>query len=127
MIIGHLFFQITLKLEPLFKRSITYVEKDDSDLGDQAAAFGDAHEFGDILWYPSQRKVLYRVDDRVPTNTSGNGLYDIISFRPTPSNTSAFIRTRGLPSFIELKFSTFIVIKYTFNYFNLHFGASIHT
>ncbi|KAG4940103.1 hypothetical protein JHK87_043974 [Glycine soja] len=86
--------QITLKLEPLFKRSITYVEKDDSDLGDQAAAFGDAHEFGDILWYPSQRKVLYRVDDRVPTNTSGNGLYDIISFRPTPSNTSAFIRTR---------------------------------
>ncbi|KAL5160773.1 putative L-gulonolactone oxidase 6 [Glycine soja] len=85
--------QITLKLERLFKRSITYVAKNDSDLGDQVAAFGHAHEFADIMWYPSQRKVVYRVDDRVPFNTSGNGLYDFIPFRPTPSNISIFRRT----------------------------------
>eukprot|EP00256_Glycine_max_P025061 XP_003548404.2 probable L-gulonolactone oxidase 6 [Glycine max] len=85
--------QITLKLEPLFKRSITYVAKDDSDLGGQVVAFGDAHEFADITWYPSQHKAIYRVDDRVPINTSGNGLYDFIPFRPTPSLASVFIRT----------------------------------
>ncbi|TKY64137.1 L-gulonolactone oxidase 6 [Spatholobus suberectus] len=85
--------QITLKLEPLFKRSITYLVKNDSDLGDQVAAFGHAHEFADITWYPSQRKAVYRVDDRVPINTSGNGLYDFIPFRPTPSLELAIIRT----------------------------------
>ncbi|XP_027337358.1 probable L-gulonolactone oxidase 6 [Abrus precatorius] len=85
--------QITLKLEPLFKRSITYLAKDDSDLGEQVAGFGHAHEFADITWYPSQHKVVYRVDDRVPTNTSGNGLYDFIPFRPTPSLELALIRT----------------------------------
>jgi len=46
------------------------VAKNDSDLGDQVAAFGHAHEFADIMWYPSQRKVVYRVDDRVPFNIS---------------------------------------------------------
>ncbi|KAG5100763.1 hypothetical protein AAZX31_16G018200 [Glycine max] len=85
--------QVTLKLEPLFKRSITYVAKNDSDLGDQVAAFGHAHEFADITWYPSQRKAVYRVDDRVPFNTSGNGLYDFIPFRPTPSLELAILRT----------------------------------
>lgn len=104
-------FQITLKLEPLFKRSITYVAKDDSDLGGQVVAFGDAHEFADITWYPSQHKAIYRVDDRVPINTSGNGLYDFIPFRPTPSLASVFIRTTGLPSLIELECTNFIVFS----------------
>ncbi|CAL0315420.1 unnamed protein product [Lupinus luteus] len=85
--------QVTLKLEPLFKRSITYLTKDDSDLGDKAAAFGHEHEFADITWYPSQHKAVYRVDDRVPFNTSGNGLYDFIPFRPTSSIELALIRS----------------------------------
>ncbi|KAK7292864.1 hypothetical protein RJT34_15719 [Clitoria ternatea] len=85
--------QITLKLEPLFKRSITYLAKDDSDLGDQVSGFGHAHEFADITWYPSQHKAIYRVDDRIPVNTSGNGHYDFIPFRPTPSLELALIRT----------------------------------
>ncbi|KAL2336260.1 hypothetical protein Fmac_010706 [Flemingia macrophylla] len=85
--------QVTLKLEPLFKRSITYVAKDDSDLGEEVGGFGHAHEFADITWYPSQRKAVYRVDDRVPMNTSGNGLYDFIPFRPTSSLELAVIRT----------------------------------
>ncbi|RDX85136.1 putative L-gulonolactone oxidase 6, partial [Mucuna pruriens] len=87
------FNMITLKLEPLFKRSITYLAKDDSDLGEQVTSFGHAHEFADITWYPSHRKALYRVDHRVPINTSGNGLYDFIPFRPTPSLGLALIRT----------------------------------
>nr|ATD14370.1 putative L-gulonolactone oxidase [Mucuna sempervirens] len=85
--------QITLKLEPLFKRSITYLTKNDSDLGDQAAAFGQQHEFADIIWYPYQHKAVYRVDDRVPINTSGTGVYDFIPFRSLPSQELAFIRT----------------------------------
>ncbi|XP_061372900.1 probable L-gulonolactone oxidase 6 [Gastrolobium bilobum] len=85
--------QITLKLEPLFKRSITYLTKSDLDLGGQAAVFGQQHEFADIIWYPRQRKAVYRVDDRVPTNTSGSGIYDFIPFRSTPSLELAFIRS----------------------------------
>ncbi|XP_057980299.1 probable L-gulonolactone oxidase 6 isoform X1 [Malania oleifera] len=85
--------QITLKLEPMFKRSITYVTKNDSDLGDQVVAFGKQHEFADITWYPSQQKALYRVDDRVSSNISGNGLNDFIGFRSTLSLTLAVIRT----------------------------------
>ncbi|XP_027352166.1 probable L-gulonolactone oxidase 6 isoform X1 [Abrus precatorius] len=85
--------QITLKLEPLFKRSITYLTKSDSDLGDEAAAFGREHEFADIIWYPNQHKAVYRVDDRVPINTSGSGIYDFIPFRSTPSLELALVRT----------------------------------
>ncbi|KAL5572197.1 hypothetical protein UlMin_021794 [Ulmus minor] len=85
--------QVTLKLQPMFKRSITYLNKNDSDLGDQVGSFGKKHEFADILWYPSQGKAVYRVDDRVPSNTAGNGLYDFIPFRATPSLALALVRT----------------------------------
>lgn len=79
----------------MFKRSITYLEKSDLDLGDQAVNFGHEHEFADITWYPNQRKAIYRIDDRVPINTTGNGLYDFIPFRPTSSLALAAIRTTG--------------------------------
>ncbi|ESW07302.1 hypothetical protein PHAVU_010G118400 [Phaseolus vulgaris] len=85
--------QITLKLEGSFKRSITYVAKNDSDLGEEVGDFGYEHEFGDITWYPSQQRAVYRVDDRVPINASGNGLYDFIPFRPTSSLALALLRT----------------------------------
>ncbi|KAK9910099.1 hypothetical protein M0R45_034074 [Rubus argutus] len=85
--------QVTLNLQPMFKRSITYLSKNDSDLGDQVLKFGKQHEFADILWYPSQHKAVYRVDDRVSSNTSGNGLYDFLPFRATSSLALAVIRT----------------------------------
>ncbi|CAL0304001.1 unnamed protein product [Lupinus luteus] len=85
--------QVTLKLESIFKRSITYLSKNDSDLGDEIISFGRKHEFGDVTWYPSQRKALYRIDDRVPINTNGDGLYDSIPFRPTLSAELAIVRT----------------------------------
>ncbi|KAJ7963436.1 L-gulonolactone oxidase [Quillaja saponaria] len=85
--------QVTFKLEPLFKRSISYLTNTDSDLGDQVVKFGQQHEFADITWNPSQHKAVYRIDDRVSTNTSGNGLYDFTPFRPTATITLALLRT----------------------------------
>ncbi|KAL9397092.1 hypothetical protein Peur_011345 [Populus x canadensis] len=84
--------KVTLQLQPLFKRSISYVVKKDADLGDEVASFGRQHEFADITWYPSQGKAVYRIDDRISSNTSGNGLYDYIAFRSTLSLGLAAIR-----------------------------------
>ncbi|KAL5720047.1 putative L-gulonolactone oxidase 6 [Ranunculus cassubicifolius] len=84
--------QVTLKLQPMFKRSMTLSARDDSDLGDQVATFGLQHEFADITWYPSQQRALYRLDDRVSSNVSGNGINDFIPFRPTLSVALAIIR-----------------------------------
>ncbi|CAI9096798.1 OLC1v1033013C1 [Oldenlandia corymbosa var. corymbosa] len=85
--------QVTLKLQPNFKRSLTLMEKNDSGLGDEALTFGKDHEFADFSWFPSQKKVVYRLDDRVPTNISGTGLDDFFGFRSTPSLLLAAIRT----------------------------------
>lgn len=85
-----------MKLESLFKRSITYLTKDDEDLGDKVGEFGRQHEFADIIWYPSQRKVVYRLDDRAPSNATANGAYDFIPFQPTLSALLAAIRITGM-------------------------------
>ncbi|XP_010251945.1 PREDICTED: probable L-gulonolactone oxidase 6 [Nelumbo nucifera] len=85
--------QVTFELQPLFKRSITNLVKSDSDLGEQALNFGKQHEYADMAWYPSQQKVVYRIDDRVSSNVSGNGFNNFIGFRSTPSLTLAMIRS----------------------------------
>ncbi|XP_068634524.1 probable L-gulonolactone oxidase 6 [Aristolochia californica] len=85
--------QVTLKLEPLFKRSITLATSNDSDLSEKALTFGHQHEFADLIWYPSQRMVLYRIDDRVSSNASGNGKSDFVGFRSTTALTLALVRS----------------------------------
>ncbi|WCJ22497.1 D-arabinono-1 4-lactone oxidase family protein [Euphorbia peplus] len=85
--------QVTLKLEPMFKRSITYVEKNDRDLGNEAVKFGHEHEFADITWYPAQQKAIYRIDDRFDSNAHGDGVFDHIAYRSTPSQTSYYLKT----------------------------------
>eukprot|EP00253_Pinus_taeda_P005806 PITA_05806 len=87
--------QVTLQLQPLFKRSITNVVKDDSDLESMIVQFGLEHEFGDVIWYPAQRKVVYRVDDRVPVNSHGDGVNDLIGFRSTLTALLAIDRDAG--------------------------------
>jgi len=78
--------QVTLALQPLFKRSVTFVPRDESDMTEQVAMWGGLHEFGDIVWLPQDRKVIYREDNRVDVLTPGNGLFDFNAFRSLPAH-----------------------------------------
>ncbi|KAF7062058.1 hypothetical protein CFC21_068701 [Triticum aestivum] len=77
--------QVTLQLQPMFKRSVMFLERDDSDLAAQVAVWGDLHEFGDMTWLPRQGKVIYREDDRVDVSSPGDGLNDYLGFRSFPT------------------------------------------
>lgn len=79
----------------MFKRSIVYLLKSDANLENNVVEFGRNHEFGDLTWYPSQRKVLYRIDDRVSMNVSGDGVNDFFGFRPIPTLLLATARVSG--------------------------------
>nr|XP_043626987.1 probable L-gulonolactone oxidase 4 [Erigeron canadensis] len=85
--------QVTLRLQPIFKRSVTFITKNDTDLSDQAATFGKQHEFADMTWYPSQKRVVYRIDNRVSSNISGNGLWNHPGFRALPSLALSILRS----------------------------------
>nr|BAJ92688.1 predicted protein [Hordeum vulgare subsp. vulgare] len=77
--------QVTLELQPMFKRSVTFLERDDSDLAAEVAVWGHQHEFGDMTWLPRLGKVIYREDDRVHVSSPGDGLNDYIGFRSFPT------------------------------------------
>lgn len=81
----HAHLQVTLELQPLFKRSVKFVTRDDSDIAQNVVAWGSLHEFGDVTWLPYQGKAIYRVDNRVDVSSTGNGLnnYPIYGRQPT--------------------------------------------
>lgn len=91
--------QVTFKLQPMFKRSVTFEKRDDTDFAAQAAVWGNLHEFGDMAWLPRQGKVIYRTDARVPVSTPGNGLNDYLGFRDNP--TLALITARASEEHLE--------------------------
>ena len=87
--------QVTLSLEPAFKRSITYSFQNDSLFQDEFAELAHNHEFADITWYPSQHKAVYRLDGRVPSNVSGDGVNDFLGFQSNPILATTTIRATG--------------------------------
>ncbi|CAI0418068.1 unnamed protein product, partial [Linum tenue] len=87
--------KITLKVEPLFKRSISFRKRSDTDLAHRAISFGRKHEFADISWYPYQHRAVYRNDDRVPLEVPGDGAYDFFPMRRALSSSSISSRATG--------------------------------
>ncbi|CAO2145060.1 unnamed protein product [Urochloa humidicola] len=77
--------QVTLEMQPRFKRAVSLVTRDDSDIAEKIAVWGGLHEFGDVAWLPWQGKAIYREDDRVDVSTPGNGLNDFFAFRALPA------------------------------------------
>ncbi|XP_078153398.1 D-arabinono-1,4-lactone oxidase family protein [Carex rostrata] len=75
--------KVTLSLEPIFKRSISNDFRNDATLEEDFIAHARDHEFADITWYISQYKAVYRKDNRVPLNSSGDAVNDFIGFQST--------------------------------------------
>ncbi|KAK6129689.1 hypothetical protein DH2020_036555 [Rehmannia glutinosa] len=73
--------KVTFSLEPGFKRSITFNFTNDDGIEDEFMDHARKHEFGDIQWYPSKHTAVYRYDDRLPLNTSGDGVNDFLGFQ----------------------------------------------
>lgn len=96
--------QVSLSLEPRFKRSITYLFKSDVDLEEEFMDHAKKHEFADITWYPSQSQTVYRNDDRVPLNSSGDGTNDFVGFQSTSILVSSTVRSAGASFFTLYKF-----------------------
>lgn len=73
--------KVRLSLEPGFKRSITNIFNNDANFENEFMDIAGKHEFADINWYPSRQVAVYRYDDRVPLNSSGDGLNDYLGFQ----------------------------------------------
>uniref|UniRef100_A0A1J3HRH1 L-gulonolactone oxidase n=1 Tax=Noccaea caerulescens TaxID=107243 RepID=A0A1J3HRH1_NOCCA len=86
--------QVTVQLELMFKRSLTYMTIKDTDLVETIERHARRYEFADMTWYPSLGKLVYRMDERVSVNISGNGSYNSIFFTAKPSDYLAFERSR---------------------------------
>uniref|UniRef100_A0A0E0F661 Uncharacterized protein n=1 Tax=Oryza meridionalis TaxID=40149 RepID=A0A0E0F661_9ORYZ len=53
-----------LALQLLFKRSVAFVNRNDSDIAEMVAMWGGLHEFGDVASLPRRRMVVYREHGR---------------------------------------------------------------
>ncbi|XP_031499726.1 L-gulonolactone oxidase 2-like isoform X1 [Nymphaea colorata] len=84
--------QVTLQMEPMFKRSITHELVADDGLEDYIERFGRTTEFGDITWYPEQKRLSRRVDFRVPLTEPGNGENDFTGYRSLLSTLTESLR-----------------------------------
>ncbi|KAK8958364.1 hypothetical protein KSP40_PGU020864 [Platanthera guangdongensis] len=76
--------------DPAFKRSVTYDYRSDDRFQDEFREMKKLHEFFDSTWYPSQRAAVYRLDGRVPANSSDDGVNDFIGFQSNPFGLGLF-------------------------------------
>ncbi|KAJ7540613.1 hypothetical protein O6H91_10G023000 [Diphasiastrum complanatum] len=76
--------QVTFALHPMFKRSVSLEARADNLLEEDVLSFAQAHDFGDITWYPSIRKALYRLDDLVSVDSPGDGINKYQGFQGIP-------------------------------------------
>ena len=79
----------------MFKRKVTINETDDVDLESQIEKFGSEHEFAAVTWYPAMKRVPYRMDNREPVTSAGNGVNDFIGFQPISKKQLTYLRTAG--------------------------------
>ncbi|RZS07618.1 hypothetical protein BHM03_00038487 [Ensete ventricosum] len=77
--------KVTLQLEPMFKRSITNRVVSDVGFEQNISSYAVNTYYGDISWYPSQGRVVYRDDIKVPITTEGKGVNDYLGFRAQPT------------------------------------------
>ncbi|KAG6484706.1 hypothetical protein ZIOFF_053229 [Zingiber officinale] len=87
--------QVTLQLEPMFKRSVTNRVVSDATFEQSISSFAATTPYGDIIWYPSQAIVVYRDDFKLPVTAKGKGRNDFIGFRPQPTFFIASARAAG--------------------------------
>ncbi|KAG6507459.1 hypothetical protein ZIOFF_032804 [Zingiber officinale] len=87
--------QVTLQLEPMFKRSVTNRVVPDVAFENSISSFAATTPYGDIIWYPSQAVVVYRDDFKLPVSTPGTGLNDFIGFRAQPTLVITSTRAAG--------------------------------
>ncbi|KAL3679378.1 hypothetical protein R1sor_022334 [Riccia sorocarpa] len=78
---------VTLELQPMFKRSVSFLQKSDVDIETQVALNAQQNEFGDVSWYPAQKLAVYRSDNKVPVSTTGQGVNQYIPFQALPAAT----------------------------------------
>uniref|UniRef100_A0A1D1YZ68 L-gulonolactone oxidase n=1 Tax=Anthurium amnicola TaxID=1678845 RepID=A0A1D1YZ68_9ARAE len=73
--------QVTLQLEPMFKRWLTNRVQIDVGFESVVGSFATTTEFGDLTWYPGQGRVVFRDDVRLPLSAPGKGKNDFTGFR----------------------------------------------
>lgn len=77
--------EVTLAVEPLFKRDYARTRTSDADLGARTVALARASEFGDVHWYPATREAVYLRSDRVPLATPGTATLPDGALQPVPA------------------------------------------
>lgn len=75
--------QVTLEVEPQFKRAVEKEIERDDNLEEVVGRVGRAYEFGDLTWLPSMHKVVLNKEGRVPLHTPGHQINAFVPFLPT--------------------------------------------
>ncbi|RWW47446.1 hypothetical protein BHE74_00046560, partial [Ensete ventricosum] len=91
--------KVTLQLEPMFKRSITNRVVSDVGFEQNISSYAVNTYYGDISWYPSQGRVVYRDDIKVPITTEGKGVNDYLGFRAQPTFVIASLRASAFEQY----------------------------